>query len=345
MRSARFISLLVLAVATFLYINLAVIQQYGQTNFYHPVEHIGLAIYCLISLITTRFTIRLNDVSTKPQSIFSFIKIILISGLAASLLVTLIWLLIRSLVMMGSDEPWMMNWMYVIGNMLFVFFYVHIIFSSTYLSFAYHHRLKAENNKRISAEKARAAAKLKLLHEQVAPHFLFNSLNTLSSLIEVNQPQAQLYVIRLAELYRFMLRNRDHDVISLAEEVNFTKTYVSISNIRFGDAYHLKIDHYIDDPVSWYLPPGALQTLVENAIKHNEASSTEVLDIHIYIQEETITVLNQRRVVNGVVASTKTGLANLKARYAMLTSSPVLINKSEEFFSVQIPLIKEITDL
>jgi two-component system LytT family sensor kinase len=191
-------------------------------------------------------------------------------------------------------------------------------------------RLKSENLK----------SKFESLKSQVNPHFLFNSLNALSSLVYSDQDKAAEFILKLSEVYRYVLDHQNDEVVSLLEEIEFVKSYVYLNQIRFGK--NLTVDFVSMNTISsdWMMPPVALQMLVENALKHNEVSNDHPLHIELILAEDTLVVKNNlnpisipKRDSNGL------GLSNIQARFEMMTSKKVAIEKTETTFSVRVPLL------
>lgn len=177
-----------------------------------------------------------------------------------------------------------------------------------------------------------------MLRNQVNPHFLFNSLNTLASLIYENQDQASDFVRQLAKVYRYVLENKDKELITLQEEHDFLKSYLYLLQIRFAQG--LQINLQLDLENKGLLAPMTVQLLVENAIKHNIVSASKPLKISIYTDEEnSLVVANTLQKKISPEPSTKTGLANIKNRYAFLTDKEVEILETTENYTVRVPLI------
>ena len=176
------------------------------------------------------------------------------------------------------------------------------------------------------------------LKNQVNPHFLFNSLNTLASLVYNDPDTASGFIRQLAKVYRYVLENRDKEVITLAEELTFMEAYLYLVKIRFDDGIRFELD-IPPEIQSLSIPPMTLQLLIENALKHNIVSASKPLSIKISGKGETLEVRNNLQPKISPEPSTKTGLENIKNRYAFLTQQLVKIVKTETYFSVEIPLL------
>lgn len=191
----------------------------------------------------------------------------------------------------------------------------------------------------VNLEKEKKESELKRLTSQVDPHFLFNNLNTVDSLIDTNPKAAKVYLNKLAQLYRYLISSKDQDVVELEEELEFVKNYIYLIESRFGKAFQFQIINQQTPNTLTFIPPGALQTLLENIVKHNQPTSTKSIKGVIFIKKETIEISNNLNIKKDNVDSTGTGLTNLKARYELLTDKEILIETSD-FFKVTLPLIQ-----
>lgn len=194
-------------------------------------------------------------------------------------------------------------------------------------------------------EKENAQAQADSLRRQLDPHFLFNSLNALTSLVEENDPaRATRFIRQLSQVYRYVLDSQDQEVVPLAEEIRFSEAYLFLQRTRLGEGVQVERHLPATAPLDrWQVPPLALQLLLENALKHNATSQRNPLRIRITLDEAaaTLTVRNSRqprRLPEG--ESTGLGLKNLQARYAFLSPRPVLIEFSDAEFAVVLPLLE-----
>lgn len=183
-------------------------------------------------------------------------------------------------------------------------------------------------------------AQFQSLKQQVNPHFLFNSLNTLKSLIRSKDNNAEEFVVRLSEIYRYILQKNQNDLVTVGEEMQILHAYIFMLKTRFEDSIQVKID--IDNNVSGerMLPPFTLQLLIENAIKHNIASITKPLMIEIFRRDETLVVKNNLQPKKNVEESTGIGLDNIHKRCMFLYEAGLNIIKTDAHFIVEIPLKK-----
>lgn len=176
------------------------------------------------------------------------------------------------------------------------------------------------------------------LKNQIDPHFLFNSLNSLTSLIRDNEPATQ-FVKKLSYMYRYILQSGDSDLVSVKDELKFLESYTYLMSTRYRDRF--AIDIQIEEPyLSMEIPPLALQLLVENSVKHNEISETHPLKVRIYSKDGSLYVDNPMRLRNTFAEGTKNGLLNLRKRYILLLRKELTVRTENDIFSVQLPLIK-----
>ena len=199
---------------------------------------------------------------------------------------------------------------------------------------------ESDQLKKEQLERARAEAELEALKNQVDPHFIFNSLNTLSHLIEDKPEKAKLFNDNLAEIYRYILLNKARDLVLLEEEIEFVTHYFGLLRIRFEDAVQLFISVTEPECQQFLIPPISLQILVENAIKHNEFSDLNPLRIQISLNDEVLTVSNEIRRKQLRKPSSGIGLKNLDERYQLITANKMTIRERENEFIVVLPVLK-----
>ncbi|TAL74320.1 MAG: hypothetical protein EPN88_03920 [Bacteroidetes bacterium] len=176
------------------------------------------------------------------------------------------------------------------------------------------------------------------LKNQVNPHFLFNSLNTLSSLIITHPDVAERFIIRLSSIYRYILENSQKDRVSLQNELAFISEYHDLHKVRDEEKILLNIN--APNAEKYNILPVSLQILVENAIKHNMATRERPLDLSIYIEEDNVVVKNNLQKMADKLKSTKIGLKNLAERVRLITGRDLIIEETNNYFIVKVPLIK-----
>ncbi len=205
---------------------------------------------------------------------------------------------------------------------------------------------KALQEKKVKEQKiiaGTASAKFDALKNQLDPHFLFNSLNVLTSLIEEDPHQAQKFTTSLSKVYRYVLEQKNKDLVSVDEEFQFAKTYVKLLKMRFEDSIHLEIAEHSANPEAKIVPL-SLQLLLENAVKHNVVTSSKPLYIKVYEKDGMLVVDNNLQEKQVVKKSSGVGLQNIQQRYGILTDRQVEIIKSDSDFRVKLPLLtKQVT--
>ncbi len=176
------------------------------------------------------------------------------------------------------------------------------------------------------------------LIQQLQPHFLFNALSTLKSLISTNAEQAEEYLIKLSDFLRFIVSSHANKLVTLDEELKFTGDYIQLQQIRFADSFFCKIS--IPDVVrqSFLIPVYALQTLVENAIKHNVFTSIKPLRLSIVFKDASIEVKNNK-IPKSIERKSGMGLENLDKRFLLIGGEKIKIDNNADYFSVSIKLI------
>ncbi len=183
-----------------------------------------------------------------------------------------------------------------------------------------------------------ASAKFDALKNQLDPHFLFNSLNVLTSLIEENPKNAQKFTTSLSKVYRYVLEQKSKELVTVDEELNFARTYMLLLKMRFEDSIIFEIPDKASNPESKVVPL-SLQLLLENAVKHNMVTSSKPLHIKIYEDDNYLVVMNNLQLKQIVKKSTGVGLENIKQRYQLLSNRKVNINQREKDFAVAIPML------
>lgn len=201
-------------------------------------------------------------------------------------------------------------------------------------SFLFNWRQSAIDAEKLQKESM--AARYESLKNQVNPHFLFNNFNALSNLVYEDQDKAVKFIKQLSEVYRYVLETRDHEVVSLAEEINFLDSYIYLQKIRFGDKLSIVVEV---NNTTFRVAPLALQILVENAIKHNIVSEDDPLFIRVYSDGEYISVENNlQKKTSAGGASVGVGLENICKRYEYLSDKKVEIVQDSKRFLVKLPL-------
>ncbi len=188
-------------------------------------------------------------------------------------------------------------------------------------------------------KKEKVESQLEALRNQANPHFLFNSLNVLSSLVHTDPDKAEEFINKFASVYRYVLNIQDRNVVTLNEELDFLKSYMYLQKIRFNEGLNFEID--IDEKLKeYFIVPFSLQMLVENAIKHNIVSNENPLIVNVYIDQFKVFVKNNIQLREDDVNSNGVGLSNLRQRYFHLAGIMPDVNQADNEFVVSVPLLK-----
>jgi two-component system, LytTR family, sensor kinase len=226
------------------------------------------------------------------------------------------------------DAPIMFELRGILINLI-VYMFLHLLFQN------YQTRQMGVELERTKA--VHIGAQYELLKQQVNPHFLFNSLNTLKSMVDMQDPQSSDFILKLSDFYRFTLESRKMDLIPLKEELQILDSYVYLLKARFEDGFEVlkEIDETQNDCA---IPPFSLQLLIENCIKHNVVSLDKPLKIKLYTENDFLVIENPIQLKRGTL-STGVGLNNINQRFLHLVNKEIEIDKTETLFKVKIPLI------
>ncbi|MEO1486222.1 MAG: histidine kinase [Bacteroidota bacterium] len=207
-----------------------------------------------------------------------------------------------------------------------------------YEAIYYYIRLKNAIREEEQAKRAIVQAQLDALRNQAQPHFFFNTLNTLRDIIDQNtKEEAKEFVDRLADIYRFILESGNANLISLKDELKFSKAYIHVQRERFGE--NLNVDWKVSKETEvQFIIPMSLQLLLENAVKHNIVSRAKPLNIQVVAKSGELSVSNPLQPKSTKLPSTKLGLKNIQERYQLISDEKVHIHKTEEEFAVTLPL-------
>jgi len=228
------------------------------------------------------------------------------------------------------DAPIMFELRGVLINLI-VYMFLHLLFQNYQTQQI---GVELERSKALNL-----GAQYELLKQQVNPHFLFNSLNTLKSMVDIQDPQSSDFILKLSDFYRFTLDSRKLDLISLKEEIQILDSYVYLLKARFEDGFEV-INEIDPKQYDCAIPPFSLQLLIENCIKHNVVSLDKPLRIKLYTENDFLVIENPIQLKRGVL-STGVGLDNINQRFMHLAQKEIIIDKTDTIFKVKIPLIYE----
>ncbi len=200
-----------------------------------------------------------------------------------------------------------------------------------------HQHIVIEN---IKLKEKNVNAQLDLLRQQVNPHFLFNALNTLKSMVKTNDGAASEFIVHLSEVYRYLLQSNPRQQVTVSEELGMLESYAYLMKTRFGENFNLDVQ-LPEEVLATTLPPLTFQLLVENAIKHNVLSADKPLRIRIFKPDERhLAVHNKLQPKKSQEHSTGTGLENIHHRYRLLGAEDgIQVEKTDDSFTVILPII------
>jgi sensor histidine kinase YesM len=237
----------------------------------------------------------------------------------------------------SKDEDLLMKIVILYLTSLFIYNVVYAIL------FSYQHYTVAQIEN-IQRDRRQLELQFEALKSQISPHYLFNSLNTISSLIFKDLPSAEQFIRRLAQTYQFILNTQHKRYVRLHEEIEFLQSYYYLLRIRFQQQLEVEIN-IPQSLMDSKIPPLTLQMLVENAVKHNPLKHDKKLFIYISVLDNTyLRVVNTKTGEQNNITSFQIGLENIQRRYQFFTDKPIKV-KDEEKFSVSLPLILSSTKL
>lgn len=296
---------------------------------------LGLTI---VSVFYNDFIAKKFSWSEQPQ------KRLLVGSIGSVLILFLVYVIARLILFLGyfgwSIDKFVQN---EEATPYSVFILISVVASLFFHAVYFYKALQENKVKEQKIIAGTASAKFDALKNQLDPHFLFNSLNVLTSLIEEDPYQAQKFTTSLSKVYRYVLEQKNKDLVSVDEELKFAKTYVRLLKMRFEDSIVLEIPDASSDPDAKIVPL-SLQLLLENAVKHNIVTADKPLHIKVTEEDGKLVVSNNIQEKQVVKKSSGVGLQNIKQRYAILTDKRVVIQKSKSEFSVELPILtKQIT--
>ncbi len=295
-----------------------------------PIQYLKVVI---LFNIVTELNVLLDNISERYFPIPSKIKTRVVLHVLLSLLIGFLALLYferQTRTIEVLQEPF--TWLMFAFGLIFVFIMIVISLSLRIVSKWIASQQEVEALRQLQMKNDYNA-----LQDQLNPHFLFNNLSVLKSMIQYDPAAAVTFTQDFTDTYRYVLQSHDRSTVSLEEELEFIRSYLDLHRVRLGEG--LKVEFGIDQTlVSRRIPPLSLQLLVENAIKHNVASAELPLTLRIFTAEESIVVENNIQSRESSYSTSK-GLSNLMARYEFLTEKKVTVTDSGKEFKVELPLL------
>jgi len=213
-----------------------------------------------------------------------------------------------------------------------------LIYNIIYFAFYSYNEYSRGQVMEVKLKRKQVQLQLNALKSQLSPHFLFNSLNTLSSLFQKDTQKAESFIRSLAHSYEYVLNKYEFPLVTLSEELEFVKTYCFLMRTRFGEYLNLDV-RLAPDVLESKIPPMTLQMLVENAVKHNVMAVGQSLEITIKVDDKKLIVTNNKTSKRPEMNSLKIGLNNIVSRYRLLANKSIEVI-DDTWFTVKLPLIK-----
>jgi hypothetical protein len=248
---------------------------------------------------------------------------------------TIAWLCVWYRLAGFETIQWSTIQVVVLINVICVLFVTHV-YETVFMV----REQQTEQLKNADLSRAKAEAELAALKNQIDPHFMFNSLNSLSYLISTDQKKAGLFSDNLAEVYRYILCQKERTLVLLEDEMDFTRQYMELLHLRFGDALQFKRNFNGTLDKQFLIPPTSVFVALENAVKHNEISERYPLQVDIDIRDNHLLVTNNIRVKRNVQHSSGIGLKNLNDRFKITTGQAIRSGQiTGTIFQVSLPLV------
>lgn len=313
---------------------LTAVPKIAEHHFHLYEAIVDSSITCLFALLIWYYNIYTLPAYESQGTAVGFSPKRLFKGLAFGLVLMFVLACVQQYLLAHLPFGPVMLMFEVRGILISVAFYmsVHLFYQSS-----------LNQQVGIALERSKAhhlSAQYELLKQQVNPHFLFNSLNTLKYMVESNDKFAVEFILKLSDFYRFTLESRKLDLITLSEELEILDAYMYLQKARFEDGINL-LNEINKEHYTAYLPPFTLQLLIENSIKHNVISIDRPLNIHLYSEGDFLVVSNNLQAKRVAEVSTGIGLENINQRYMHLSGKEVTIDVSEHLFTVKLPIIYE----
>ncbi|WP_299368712.1 histidine kinase [Winogradskyella sp.] len=296
--------------------------------------------YIIYSVPLTLVNVYFFDYLNQKVVWVKYVKYRFVIGFIGSVIISLITIFfVRIFIgLVVEGESWLE---FVAGERMR--YYLSALFITLAISIFFHaiYYYKESQKTKVKEQKViagTASAKFDALKNQLDPHFLFNSLNVLTSLIEENPDSAQRFTTALSKVYRYVLEQKNKELVTVDEELNFARTYMSLLKMRFEDSIIFEIPDKASNPESKVVPL-SLQLLLENAVKHNMVTTSKPLHIKIYEDGNHLVVMNNLQPKQIVKKGSGVGLENIKQRYKLLTERKVYINQRDTDFAVAIPML------
>ncbi len=248
---------------------------------------------------------------------------------------TISWLCLWYRIAGFEKTDWHTILIVVLINVICVLFITHV-YETVFMV----KEQQGEQIRNAELSRAKAEAELSALKNQIDPHFMFNSLNSLSYLIATDPKQASMFTDNLAEVFSYILSQKEQTLVLLEDELEFTHKYTELLHLRFGKALNFQRLFNGELEKAYLIPPTSVFVAFENAVKHNELSEQFPLDVFIDLKDDHLTIRNRLREKRNVQHSSQIGLKNLAERFRIVTGKNIKSGKVDDtYFQVDLPLI------
>lgn len=307
---------------------------------------VGVGYTLLYSVVLTIINSAFFDYLNKRVIWKKYSRYRLAIGAVGGIVLTMIGIFwIRILIRMGFESY---SWEEFLAGERAIHYLIALIITIVFtLFFHAFYFYRALQDKKVKEQKiiaGTASAKFDALKNQLDPHFLFNSLNVLTSLIEEDPDQAQKFTTSLSKVYRYVLEQKNKDLVTVDEELQFAKTYIRLLKMRFEDSIVFDILEKCSNPEAKIVPL-SLQLLLENAVKHNVVTSTRPLHIKVYEEDGSLVIHNNLQEKQVVKKSSGVGLRNIQQRYNILSDKEVQIAKTPKDFKITLPMLTKMVSM
>ncbi len=288
-----------------------------------------------LSGFVTRLVLKNSDITAKPIKTYILLLITVSLFIVIDVFtINTLWYYFTqdlSIFYIFTDTGFILSSIITIFIGLIIFF---IILSRSYIT-----KLNETNNELIKIKQEAEKSKFETLKSQINPHFLFNSLNTLSSLIYIDASKADEFTSKLSKIYRYILDHQDDELTSVNDEIEFINQYIYLQKIRFDNNFEVQIEDY-SNYKNMLIVPLSLQILLENVFKHNIISNKIKINISINFEQSYIIVENNKIPKKDEQISHNVGISNIINRYKLICKKECIIENTENIFKVKLPLIE-----
>ena len=313
---------------------------YGRVILFNNSFLREIAYYCMYGVVLTAINSAFFDYMNHQVVWKKYTKYRLILGAVGSVAVTMLGIFFIRMVIATIIKDQSFEAFYTTEKFRY---YIFSLLITLVVSLFFHaiYFYKKSQEKKVKQQKiiaGTASAQFESLKNQIDPHFLFNSLNVLSSLIEEHPENAQRFTTSLSKIYRYVLEQKDKELVSVAEELTFAKTYMNLLKMRFENSLFYELPQEVPNPDAKVVPL-SLQLLLENTVKHNVVSEQKPLYIRIKIIDNNLVIENDLQKKEVLGDRKGVGLQNIINRYGILTHRKVQIEETKNTFSVSLPIL------